>query len=108
MSRKEAADHDPETTGLLEFAAPMFLAAIELLQYAALHCLSDRSLIDKLKAGQCDALTILFKRHHNLIHQFASRLLPTAAMATTLTQEVFIDIYHLRETLDPEKIEVKT
>jgi RNA polymerase sigma-70 factor, ECF subfamily len=57
---------------------------------ATLRQVSDQSLVTRLRAGQTDALGILYDRYARLVYSLALRLLGTPEEAEDLTQEVFL------------------
>jgi RNA polymerase sigma-70 factor, ECF subfamily len=78
-----------------------------LLEFAALHLVSDEGLMEKLKAGEHDALTILFKRHNSLVYRVARSILRSDTEAEDVVQEVFVELFRAVGKYDPGKSTLK-
>lgn len=64
---------------------------------------SDEELIEKLRAGEAEALTVLFERHGTLVFRVANRILRDDAEAEDVVQQVFLDIFRAVAKFDPAK-----
>ncbi len=74
-----------------------------------LHSLrSDEDLAEALRAGNSDALTVLFKRHSRIVFGIARRILRHDAEAEDCVQQVFIDVFRSIDQFDPSKAPFKT
>jgi RNA polymerase sigma-70 factor (ECF subfamily) len=69
---------------------------------------SDEELMEYLRQGQKDALSILFDRHYRLVFSVAIRILRDHGEAEDLMQDVFLDVYRKIELYDPAKGSAKT
>lgn len=74
-----------------------------LLGQLKLRFKPDEDLMQRLRSGEADALTILFHRHHALIFRIAHRVLRNEAEAEDAVQQVFLDLYRSAEQFDPAK-----
>lgn len=54
---------------------------------------TDRSLVERVAAGDRDAMRILFSRHHIRVYRFILRFVSDNAAAEDLTNDVFIDVW---------------
>lgn len=64
---------------------------------------TDEQLVAKLRAGQADALTVLFERHSPLIFKIARRILRDDGEAEDTVQQVFLDLFRSLAKFDPAK-----
>lgn len=62
---------------------------------------SDEKLMDRLQAGEQDALRILYERHARPLYNFAHRLLADPAAAEEILQETFLRVYRDRAAFRP-------
>ena len=69
---------------------------------------SDEELMEYLRQGQKDALSILFDRHYRLVFSVAIRILRDHGEAEDLMQDVFLDVFRKIEQYDPTKGSAKT
>jgi RNA polymerase sigma-70 factor (ECF subfamily) len=69
---------------------------------------SDEELMEYLRQGQKDALSILFDRHFRLVFSVAIRILRDHGEAEDLMQEVFLDVLRKIDRYDPAKGSAKT
>jgi RNA polymerase sigma-70 factor (ECF subfamily) len=65
--------------------------------------IADEELVAKLKAGEAEALTVLFERHSSLVFRVARRILHDDAEAEDAVQQVFLDIFRSVAKFDPAK-----
>jgi RNA polymerase sigma-70 factor, ECF subfamily len=75
----------------------------EALSLAQLRSLPDEQLIASLRAGQGDALAILFDRYQKLVLSIALKIVRDPGEAEDVTQTVFLDIYRAVAQFDPRK-----
>src|SRR5580698_549076 len=64
---------------------------------------TDEELVAKLRAGEADALTVLFERHSTLVFRIARRILRNEAEAEDTVQQVFLDLFRSVAKFDPAK-----
>jgi|SRR5262245_16154471 len=69
--------------------------------------LADEALMDAIRNGRADALTILFERYYGLVFAIVQRILRDRGEAEDLTQEVFLEIYRKARLYNPCKGSVK-
>ncbi len=62
---------------------------------------SDVQLMARLRAGEAEALRVLYERHARAIYNFAYRLLPDPARAEEILQETFLRVYRDRVAFRP-------
>ncbi len=60
--------------------------------------LGDEVLMLRVRAGEVDALGVLFERHHTRLYQFCRRLGASATASEDLVQEVFARMLRYRHT----------
>jgi RNA polymerase sigma-70 factor (ECF subfamily) len=65
--------------------------------------LSDEKLMQFLKCGRQDALTILFDRYHHLVFSIALRIVRDPGEAEEVVQIVFLDIFRTAANFDSRK-----
>ena len=65
--------------------------------------LSDEKLMQFLKCGRQDALTVLFDRYHHLVFSIALRIVRDPGEAEEVVQIVFLDIFRTAANFDPRK-----
>ena len=70
---------------------------------AELKTFSDESLLDELKQGEHEALSILFDRYSRLVLGVAAKVLSDVTEAEDVTQEVFFELYRTAEKFDAAK-----
>ena len=68
---------------------------------------SDVDLIDSLRAGQSEALTVLYHRYGALVYTVALKLLKQPAEAEDLTQEIFFNFWK-QDKFDPNRAALGT
>jgi RNA polymerase sigma-70 factor (ECF subfamily) len=83
------------------------LGTIGLLEFTALHCLSDEDLMGQVQAGNHDALTVLYERHHGLVYRIARSILRSATEGEDVVQEVFMDLFRAAGKYDRRKSRCK-
>jgi len=64
---------------------------------------SDQSLLDRVSAGDLDALALLFQRYARIVRGVAYRVLRDASEADDLLQDIFLLVHRLCDTFDPSK-----
>ena len=64
---------------------------------------SDEELVYKLRAGETEALTVLFERYSSLVFRIARRILRDDAEAEDTVQQVFLDLFRSVAKFDPAK-----
>ncbi len=69
---------------------------------------SDEELMDQLKLGHADALSVLFDRHYRLVFSVALRILHDRGEAEDLMQDVFLEIYGKVRDFNPVRGSAKT
>ena len=69
---------------------------------------SDEELMEHLRQGQNDALSVLFDRYYRLVFSVAIRILRDHGEAEDLMQDVFLDVFHKVDQYDPAKGSAKT
>jgi RNA polymerase sigma-70 factor (ECF subfamily) len=65
--------------------------------------LSDEQLMQFLKCGRQDALTVLFDRYHHLVFSIALRIVRDPGEAEEVVQIVFLDIFRTAANFDARK-----
>jgi len=65
--------------------------------------LSDEKLMQFLKCGRQDALTVLFDRYHRLVFSIALRIVRDPGEAEEVVQIVFLDIFRTAANFDSRK-----
>ncbi len=73
------------------------------LQSGDLHKLSDEELMEHLRAGRHDALTVLFDRYHRLVFSVALKFVRDPGEAEEVVQTVFLDLFRATANFDPRK-----
>ncbi len=68
---------------------------------------SDNELIRCLRAGDQDALTVLYGRYGSLVYTVALRLLKQTTEAEDLTQEIFLNFWK-QDNFDPSRAALST
>ena len=61
------------------------------------HPVSDRDLVNRLWAGDTDALAILYDRYSSMVYTLALKMLANPAEAEDLAQEVFVNFWQRRQ-----------
>jgi RNA polymerase sigma-70 factor (ECF subfamily) len=64
---------------------------------------SDRALIERIGAGDEEALRVLFRRYVRLVWSIAHRILRDRAEAEDVAQEVFLRVHQKTSAFDPTK-----
>src|SRR5215472_11367279 len=64
---------------------------------------SDESLLDRVSAGDLDALALLFQRYARIVRGVAYRVLRDPSEADDLLQEIFLLVHRLCGTFDSSK-----
>jgi RNA polymerase sigma-70 factor, ECF subfamily len=70
---------------------------------AELNRLTDEQLMDQLRAGANDALTILFERYHRLVFSIAFKMVRDRGEAEDVMQNVFLEVFRSVAQFDPAK-----
>ena len=70
--------------------------------------LTDEELMAKLRAGEGDALAVLFDRYHRLVLSIALKIVRDAGEAEDVMQNVFLEIFRSVAQFDPSKGTTKT
>lgn len=70
--------------------------------------LADAKAVERIAAGDSEALAELYDRYSNLVHGMAYRLLKDAQLAEECTQDVFIAIWRRADSYDRERARVTT
>jgi RNA polymerase sigma-70 factor, ECF subfamily len=70
--------------------------------------LTDDELMRQLKAGQGDALAVLFDRYHRLVLSIALKIVRDPGEAEDVMQNVFLEIFRSVAQFDPAKGSTKT
>jgi RNA polymerase sigma-70 factor (ECF subfamily) len=83
-------------------------AAKSLLGQLRLELLSDETLVEFLRSGTHDALTILFERHSPRLFGIARRILRNDADGEDAVQQIFLDAFRSIQQFDPDKGSFKT
>ena len=65
--------------------------------------LSDEQLMQSLKSGRHEALTVLFDRYHHLVFSIALRIVRDPGEAEEVVQIVFLDIFRTAANFDSRK-----
>jgi RNA polymerase sigma-70 factor (ECF subfamily) len=65
--------------------------------------LTDEELMEFLRSGRHDALTILFDRYHHLVFSIALRIVRDPGEAEEVVQTVFLDIFRTAANFDCRK-----
>lgn len=69
---------------------------------------SDEDLVQALRGGDADALTVLFKRHSRIVFGMARRILRHDAEAEDCVQQTFLDVFRSIDQFDQRKASFKT
>lgn len=64
--------------------------------------MSERDLLNRLRAGDVDAFDTLFRQWYPAVVRVAERIVRETALAEELAQEVFLGLWRRRESLDAE------
>jgi RNA polymerase sigma-70 factor, ECF subfamily len=70
--------------------------------------LTDDQLMARLRAGEGDALAVLFDRYHRLVLSIALKIVRDAGEAEDVMQNVFLEIFRSVAQFDPAKGTTKT
>lgn len=74
-----------------------------ILRRLQLALVSDEELMSRLLSGEADALTVLFKRHGQIVFRIAYRILRDEAEAEDNVQQVFLEVFRARAQFDSER-----
>jgi RNA polymerase sigma-70 factor (ECF subfamily) len=69
--------------------------------------LSDEALLELLKRGCGDAMTMLFRRYHRLILSICKKILRDREEAEDVMQDVFFEMFRRADRFDPAKGKLK-
>ena len=64
---------------------------------------ADPQLVAALAAGDLDALSELYQRHHQVVYRFARQMTGSAPIAEDVTQEVFLGLLRSARHFDPTR-----
>jgi len=70
--------------------------------------MTDEDVMEQLRQGHPDALSILFGRFHRLVLKIALRILRDPAEAEDVMQDIFLEIFKRSSQFDPKKGSAKT
>ena len=70
--------------------------------------LSDEDVIERIRQGHTDALSILFDRFYRLVLRIAMRILRDPGEAEDLMQDVFLEVFKKAAQFDRSKGSAKT
>lgn len=65
--------------------------------------LEDSALLQRVAAGDSDALVVLHKRYVNLVYSMAWRVLQDVGLAEEVTQDVFMKLWRQGQRYDPAR-----
>ena len=84
---------------------PLFsmMLGLQPSSLTALTRLSDEQLMAELRAGNNDALAVLFDRYHRLVLSIALRIVRDPGEAEDVMQTVFLDVFRSVAQFDPAK-----
>jgi RNA polymerase sigma-70 factor (ECF subfamily) len=69
---------------------------------------SDETLLQRMRAGEEEAFTALYRRLHGVVYRFARQMSDAAGLAEDVTQEVFLILLRKAELFDPQRGALKT
>jgi RNA polymerase sigma-70 factor (ECF subfamily) len=72
-----------------------------------LKSVSDEDLLELLKRGCNDAMTVLFRRYHKLVLSICRKILRNATEAEDVMQDVFFEVFRRAARFDPSKGNLK-
>lgn len=70
--------------------------------------MTDEDVMEQLRNGNADALTILFDRFHRLVMKIALRILRDPGEAEDVMQDIFFEVFNKASQFDPAKGSTKT
>jgi RNA polymerase sigma-70 factor (ECF subfamily) len=73
------------------------------MTYTQISSLPDESVMVRIKAGEGDALAVLFRRYQRLVFSVAMKILRDLGEAEDLTQTVFMEVYRQAASYDSAK-----
>lgn len=65
--------------------------------------IEDAEMLIRLKSGDVQAFDFFYKKYRGRIYANVLKLTKSAEFASDILQEVFVSIWHHKESLDPEK-----
>jgi RNA polymerase sigma factor (sigma-70 family) len=68
---------------------------------------TDQQLWQDIRAGDEQAFTVIFEKYHKTLYNYGSKLSISSAIIEDAVQDVFIDIWRLRNTLTENVTSVK-
>ena len=69
---------------------------------------TDAELLDRITAGDREALGIIFRRHHGTVYRFSRQMLGSIEAAEDVTQDVFVALTRSPERFDPAVASLST
>jgi len=82
--------------------------SVPTTSFAQLKGLPDNTLMAYLRAGNGDALAVLFDRYHRLVMSIALRIIGDSGEAEDVVQNIFLEIFRSAAQFDPAKGTTKT
>ncbi|MCF2503275.1 sigma-70 family RNA polymerase sigma factor [Dyadobacter sp. CY107] len=68
---------------------------------------TDQQLWQRIREGDEQAFTIIFEKYHRTLYNYGSKLSPNSAIVEDAVQDVFIDVWRLRNNLTDKITSVK-
>src|SRR5690625_725730 len=65
--------------------------------------LNEEECVDAVRRGEESAFKKLFLTYYDLLCNFSWRYTRSKAVSEDLVQDVFVDVWNMRESLDPQK-----
>jgi RNA polymerase sigma-70 factor, ECF subfamily len=69
---------------------------------------SDPELLERLAAGDADALAVIFRRHHGTVYRFSRQMLGSKETAEDVTQDVFVALVKSAGRFNPAVASLST
>jgi RNA polymerase sigma-70 factor (ECF subfamily) len=69
---------------------------------------SDPELLDRMTAGDLDALALIFRRHHGTVYRFSRQMLGSKEAAEDVTQDVFVALTRSAGRFNPSVASLST
>ena len=69
---------------------------------------TDAELLDRIAAGDREALAIVFRRHHGTVYRFSRQMLGSIEAAEDVTQDVFVALTKSAARFDPAVASLST
>jgi RNA polymerase sigma-70 factor (ECF subfamily) len=83
-------------------------AATPTFGMSVVRAMSDEDVMEQLRQGHPEALSVLFDRFYRLVLKIALRILRDSGEAEDLMQDVFFEIFNKAAQFDPAKGSTKT